>query len=76
VLWRVLSDEKLGAMISIAPLNGELFAPIDLDLCTISNHDLLGAFWHLAYYQEGSAPPRRVNHAALDVEIRMAGRIM
>jgi hypothetical protein len=45
VLWRVLSDEKLGATISIAPLNGELFAPIDLDLCTISNHDLLGAFW-------------------------------
>lgn len=68
VLWRVLSDEKLAAMLSLAPLNGELFAPIDLDLCTISNHDLLGAFWHLAYYQEDSAPTRRVNHAALDVE--------
>jgi hypothetical protein len=68
VLWRALSDETLAAMLSLAPLNGELFAPIDLDLCTITNRDLLGAFWHLAWHQDGSSPPRRVNHAALDVE--------
>ena len=69
VLWKVLSDEKLAAFLNLAPLNGELFTPQDLDAFTITNRDLLDAFWHLAWYQENSAsPPRRVNYAALDVE--------
>jgi hypothetical protein len=68
VLWRVLADDKLAGLLGLPPLNGELFAPIDLDHCTIGNRELLEAFWHLAWYQEGTAPPRRVNHAALDVE--------
>jgi hypothetical protein len=68
VLWRVLSDDTLATLLQLAPLNGELFAPQDLDLYLITNRELLGAFWHLAWYQEGSAPPRRVNYAALDVE--------
>lgn len=69
VLWKVLSDEQLAAFLKLAPLNGELFTPQDLDAFTITNHDLLDAFWHLAWYQEHSkSPPRRVNYAALDVE--------
>ncbi len=31
VLWNVLSDERLTAMLGAAPLNGELFAPIVFD---------------------------------------------
>ncbi|GIW56918.1 MAG: hypothetical protein KatS3mg082_3322 [Nitrospiraceae bacterium] len=69
VLWKVLSDERLAGLLGAAPLNGELFAPLALDHCTITNRDFLEAFWHLAYYRESpSAPPRRVNYAALDVE--------
>jgi hypothetical protein len=68
VLWRVLTDDKLAGLLGLPPLNGELFAPIDLDHCTITNRELLESFWHLAWYQEGSAPPRRVNYTALDVE--------
>ncbi|MBI3303707.1 MAG: N-6 DNA methylase [Deltaproteobacteria bacterium] len=69
VLWKVLSDEKLGAFLKLAPLNGELFTPQDLDAFAVANRDLLEAFWHLAWYQENSkSPPRRVNYAALDVE--------
>jgi len=69
VLWKVLSDEKFSGFLQVAPLNGELFAPIDLDNYTITNRDLLEAFWYLAYYQDSpSQPARRVNYAALDVE--------
>ncbi len=69
VLWKVLSNEKLASLLNAPPLNGELFEPLDLDACTITNRDFLEAFWHLAYYRESpSAPPRRVNYAALDVE--------
>jgi hypothetical protein len=69
VLWRVLSQEELAQLLGAAPLNGDLFAPLDLDSCSLSNRDLLQAFWHLAYYQESpTSPPRRVNYAALDVE--------
>jgi hypothetical protein len=68
VLWKVLSDDRFAPLLEVAPLNGELFAPLTLDNCAITNRDLLSAFWHLAFYQEGSAPPRRVNYAALDTE--------
>ena len=68
VLWRILTKEELAALLQLAPLNGDLFAPVDLDDGTISNRDLLGALWYLVYYQERAAPPRRVNYAALDVE--------
>ncbi|MGY2752646.1 very-short-patch-repair endonuclease/type I restriction-modification system DNA methylase subunit [Thermostichus sp. MS-CIW-21] len=69
VLWRVLSQEELAQLLGAAPLNGELFAPLELDECSLSNRDLLQAFWHLAYYRENAtSPPRRVNYAALDVE--------
>lgn len=76
VLWKLLirddlaTDGKpLAAMLGLPVLNGELFAPQDLDDCSISNRNLLEAFWRLAWYQETpSSPPRRVNYAALDVE--------
>ncbi len=67
-LWVVLMDEHLAALLGVPPLDGELFAHQELDNAVITNRDLLSAFWHLAYYQEGSAPPRRVNYAALDTE--------
>ncbi|MEJ5251110.1 MAG: N-6 DNA methylase [Armatimonadota bacterium] len=69
VLWRTLCDERLARLLGAAPLDGELFAEIDLDRYTIANSDLLKAFRHLAYYRESpSSPLRRVNYAALDVE--------
>lgn len=68
-LFRLFQDDKLSVLLDLAPLNGELFATQTLDDCTLSNHDLLTAFWYLAYYQErAGAPSRRVNYAALDVE--------
>ena len=68
VLWRVLSDDRLAEILRLAPLNGELFLPQKLDRFTLSNRDLLEAFWFLAWYRRKAAPPRRVNYAALDVE--------
>ena len=68
-LFRMFQDEKLAAVLDLAPLNGELFATQTLDGCRLTNSDLLAAFWNLAYYQErATAPSRRVNYAALDVE--------
>jgi hypothetical protein len=67
-LWVTLTREDMAALLGVPPLNGALFAPQDLDSALITNRDLLGAFWHLAFYQEGNAPPRRVNYAALDTE--------
>ncbi|HHW62893.1 MAG TPA: SAM-dependent DNA methyltransferase [Rhodocyclaceae bacterium] len=64
-LWQVLTDEKLAPLLGVPPLNGELFAPQELDDAVITNRDLLGALWHLAFYD---SPPRRVNYAALDTE--------
>ncbi|MEW5764472.1 MAG: Eco57I restriction-modification methylase domain-containing protein [Acidobacteriota bacterium] len=69
LLWKVFRDERLAALLEVAPLNGDLFAPLDLDACALKNRDLLEAFRCLAEYRESpSAPPRRVNYAALDVE--------
>ena len=69
VLWKVFSNERLASSLDLAPLNGELFAPQFLDDCSITNRDLLEAFWRLAWYQGSpSSLPRRVNYAALDVE--------
>jgi hypothetical protein len=68
-LFTLFQDDKLSAILNLAPLNGELFATQTLDGCMLSNRDLLTAFWHLAYYEErAGAAARRVNYAALDVE--------
>lgn len=68
VLWKVFGDEKLAEMLQLAPLNGELFAPQFLDACTITNRNLLTAFYRLAWYRDERGAWRRVNYAALDVE--------
>ncbi len=72
VLWRVLSsdqpvpslgDRPLAAALGLPVLNGDLFFPLDLDAATLTNVDLLDAFWHLAWYQESAdqpAPPREL----------------
>jgi hypothetical protein len=67
VLWKVLLDERFARLLEVAPLNGELFAPLDLDAYSITNRNLLGALWYLVYYEENGVP-RRVNYAALDTE--------
>ncbi len=68
-LWHILRDEKMAALLGTSPLNGELFESLALDEALITNRRLLGAFRHLAYYQESaSAQARRVNYAALDTE--------
>lgn len=64
-LWEIFRDENLASLLGVPPLNGELFAPQELDDALITNRDLLEAFWHLAFYD---SPPRRVNYAALDTE--------
>jgi hypothetical protein len=64
-----LGNRPMAAAIGLPVLNGELFAPQALDVFSITNQDLLQAFWRLAWYQESAtSPPRRVNYAALDVE--------
>ena len=64
-----LGNKPMAAALGLPVLNGELFAPQDLDAYAITNSDLLEAFWRLARYQERpTSPPRRVNYAALDVE--------
>ena len=69
VLRITFNSADLAPFLGVAPLNGELFARMDLDESRLSNRALLEAFWYLAYYQEREgAPPRRVHYAALDVE--------
>ncbi|WP_152918086.1 Eco57I restriction-modification methylase domain-containing protein, partial [Ardenticatena maritima] len=68
VLWEVLRNEKMAKLLDVPPLNGELFAPLALDNARLDNRTLLAGLWHLFWYQEGNAPPRRVNYAALDTE--------
>ncbi len=72
VLWMVLRDDTphvdgqpLATLLGLPVLNGDLFAEQELDHASITNRDLLGAFWHLTFYD---SPPRRINYAALDTE--------
>lgn len=77
--FRLFSDEKLGNVIGVPPLNGELFAQQGTALVNdllITNDSLLNAIWNLGMYQEEIkqgrkkvyGPWRRVNYGALDVE--------
>ncbi len=78
VLWLVLTKDEpqpalngqpLASALGLPVLNGDLFAPQDLDGYALANRDLLSAVWNLSWYKESkSAPSRRVNYAALDVE--------
>lgn len=64
VLWLVLTkdapqpalnNQPMAAILGLPVLNGDLFAPQLLDGCTISNRELLEAFWRLAWYQENAS---------------------
>jgi hypothetical protein len=78
VLWLVLikdqpqpglENQPMAALLGLPVLNGDLFAPQDLDNFTITNRDLLDAFRWLAWYEDKETKvKRRVNYAALDVE--------
>jgi hypothetical protein len=76
VLWYLLRDASLTAdgkslatLIGLPVLDGDLFKRIELEDLTISNCDLLEAFYHLVYYYDEEARTyQRVNYAALDVE--------
>ncbi|HHV55831.1 MAG TPA: N-6 DNA methylase [Firmicutes bacterium] len=72
LIFRLLSEETLGAKLGLPPLNGPLFdarATADLNDLKLTNRAFLEALWYLSMYKEdGHAPWRRVNYAALDVE--------
>lgn len=79
IQFRLFSDEELGSVMGVPPLNGELFSEKGTSLLNdllITNDSLLNAMWNLAMYQEEisqgrktvKGPVRRVNYAALDVE--------
>ena len=70
--FRLFEDEKFGNMLSVPPLNGDLFnssQTADLSDVMLSNRNLLTAVRHLSMYRENERTPwRRINYAALDVE--------
>ncbi|HXF68668.1 MAG TPA: DNA methyltransferase [Thermoflexus sp.] len=76
VLWHLLRDptpqadgRPLASLLGLPVLDGGLFEPIPLEGLTISNRDLLCAFYYLTYYYDEEAHTDRwVNYAALDVE--------
>ena len=53
----MLGNKPMAAALGLPVLNGELFAPQELDVFTITNRDLLEAFWRLGWYQEAPSPP-------------------
>ena len=70
--FRLFQDEKVGKMLEVPPLNGDLFnaaQTLGLSHICLSNRELLTALWHLSMYRESERTPwRRINYAALDVE--------
>jgi len=68
VVFHLLRDAELARFLSLPPLNGKLFLPLEFDNCALYNKDLLEAIYHLFYYQESPSARRRVNYSALDTE--------
>ena len=71
--FELFRDEKLGELLGVTALNGDLFSHAytrHLDnSVALSNRDFLTALWHLSMYREQArAPWRRINYGALDVE--------
>jgi hypothetical protein len=70
--FKLFQDESLGPLLSVPTLNGDLFDPIrtsEINGASLSNRDLLTAMWDICMYREQeSAPWRRINYAALNVE--------
>ena len=70
VTFQLFDENWRGRLLSLSPLNGELFKShtlTDLDNCAIDNHDLTLALRQLSLYEE-KGQLRRVNYEALDVE--------
>jgi hypothetical protein len=69
-LFVVLRDDRLAEHMGLAPLNGELFRPLDtIDNARLNNRDLLRTICQLSYFTPTDVHiQRRVNYAALDVE--------
>lgn len=69
---KLFSDEKLGAVLAVPPLNGDLFAlhlTQDLVAAQMANRHFLQALECVVLYQERPQDPkRRINYSALDVE--------
>jgi hypothetical protein len=64
-----IKGKPLASLLGLPVLDGGLFEPMELDNRTLTNRDLLEAFFHLVYYWDEEARTyRRVNYAALDVE--------
>jgi hypothetical protein len=64
-----VGGKPLASFLELSVLDGRLFERIELDDRTITNRDLLRAFFHLVYYcDEETRASYRVNYAALDVE--------
>lgn len=69
VLWECLRNPNMGQRLQLDPLNGELFAPMELENWRLANRDLLDALKALFYYHDPETrATRAVNYAALDVE--------
>lgn len=67
--FKLFRDERVGSLLGVPPLNGDLFNETDLDSCCLYNRDLLAAVHELSTYSPGVGSPRvRVNYSALDVE--------
>ncbi|MCJ7663016.1 MAG: SAM-dependent methyltransferase, partial [Desulfobacterales bacterium] len=70
--FKLFQDESLGPLLSVPTLNGDLFDPVrtlEINEISLTNRDLLTAMWDICMYREKeSAPWRRINYAALDVE--------
>ena len=70
--FKLFQDESLGSLLSVPTLNGDLFDPVrtsEINNASLSNRDMLTAMWDICMYREKeSAPWRRINYSALDVE--------
>lgn len=70
--FKLFQDEELGSLLSVPTLNGDLFDPVrtsGINDASLTNRDLLTAVWDICMYREKeTAPWRRINYAALDVE--------
>ncbi|GIW55596.1 MAG: hypothetical protein KatS3mg082_2000 [Nitrospiraceae bacterium] len=89
VLWLILikdqpqpalNNQPMAAALGLPVLNGDLFEPLALDNCTITNADLLEALWYLAFLRAGSRhPPRsqlcRAGHRRTRLGLRKPARI-
>lgn len=70
--FKLFQDDDLGPLLGVPILNGDLFDPertSEINAASLTNRNLLTAMWDICMYREKeTAPWRRINYAALDVE--------